>query len=750
MSIETYTDSDGNTYHIVHPAGFSYYDAPVESVNKLNPSNSFVAGDVLTVLSNTASGEFWSKKFNTTYGTRDAVVYADSASGVTSVSVQRVPRISVSSAMGGSVNTLNEPRIGAATMGDTSTPSFKYNNWSRELVFNVVRMLSISKPSSEGWGNLSRIYGYINGGGSTAYTILLGTASANSVYWIAGYCCLFAPVGTTTAYVHQSIFHDGDKLFTGNLSKTSSALSIHAAVSGSAPSLGSNIFTSYDKAFVSGTINATCNILLGVCVGIDGTLSPPTYSYFKPAGMYEGGNAESILAAVGGHDVCLLSQISMQSSYPFATPPGVRPGSTGIRSGYHVISVVNNSGTTKTILAAPIYGTKNYAMVDDMAYDPVLPAPFNDCRIIWSYSPGREGYNFEFGAVAGLFPALATRTDTTSAPYSGMVPANKTKPARFASASYRYGGMGSVRHPQVLESRSTPYVWESYGADAPANVAFDYRVRGAQIPSGTAVYNGPDNLSDFQWRWESYDYTIGHMAPLTSYVSGSGSGTSWSATVTPPAVTGQNVYNVLCRIRGTLDPDTGFPTYEAVFVPTSIPLGVWPYDIVKFSNATDSGGEWSGNAGWIWPDEPAGPTVTWSNEPSMSLVGNVLTITSSASISATVTPSANFNNENLPWGTRILTPSIFIAFDDGTMAIPQSASGLVAYNSQDISPYPIKLPGSFNWGNTFTTTIFKSLKGSKSITVKLYYTAIINSAFNTYSLSGYAVPRVISQTFTLT
>lgn len=764
MSLETYVDSHGDTYTLVHPAGISYFDQSAEIVTKANSSIAYVAGDLAVVNANTLAGETW--RYGSAdiprgdLGLRVGILTADSGSGLPTMSIKRVPFIVMRASTGGTSPTAsNTSKAGNITGGDhTSAGNITtYDNYDYFQHLPLFRMSQVSKPPGENWTLSQTIYGYVSLG-ITAYTNSLSTATANLTYWVQGICCLASIGGTVASYVHQATFFDATiTMAPFGLSKSPSAKSIKATASGAAPTLLTPVFVSIDLLSISSIPSAICNIQLGsYCVGIDNSTSPPTYSYFDTYGMYEGGSMEAIDAAITD-DLCLMTCVVSET---------VRHSYGGCTSSFTILGCKNNADGTKNLICAPTLSGRGNPVFPDMAYDPILPAPFDNLRIIWSETPGISNASMRH---QGLFPALAARTNRSSAPYVGMIASNRYKPDRFSSLpsySNNNGGPGSsCFYPLVRESRSTPYTWKEPVAGSVDNTWFTMlalingiSIRGAMFPAGTLYYNGTLGLSNYEWRWETYSPLTASWSGITSYVTGSGSALTWTATIVPPVsgINSEEVYLVRLATRLTFvssvggDPTRFSNDYKR--------LGAWPYDIVKLLPFSDAGGQWAGSAGWIWPNEPAGPSVAWSSEPTFSLVGNTLTLSTSIPV-RTVSPDNKFSNlmaPNYNQGLDSDSPSMSITYDDGDSAfIPDMNVLNIAYSKGGGTPSAIKLRSlyvTWVWGSTASMLVYPSRSGSKKITVMLYYVGIIPSAYTNRGGAyddGYGVTRIVKQTFTL-
>jgi hypothetical protein len=739
VTIETYVDALGDTYYLVHPAGISYYDQTAEVVTKANSSVAYLAGSLAICRINTATGELWqpSASPSAEIGLRQGVVTADSLAGVATVSIKRVPRRAITSVM--------SSRDGGGTGGDSTNSGrlATFDNQSVAGKLPLVRMVTVSKPSAETWASTIPIYGYLLAG-ATLYTSSFSAATTQQTSWVAGGCCLSAGPGTTVGYIHQSIFSDsilgiGSSSY---LAKDPGSKSISATISGTAPTFFARIFTSQDRLSVSNTASATCNILLGTCVGIDKSVTPNAWSYVVDDNMALCTSVEAVNAALGGFDTFLIQQY---------TASAIRSGSGGATSGFTILATKMEVDGKRTILAAPRLTTPSDATFMDLAYEPILPSPFDNLRIIWSYSPAVAA-NFP----GGLYPAIAKRTNASPTPYVGMTSPGRLKPQRYTTLStFRsdapYIGIGSsCSFPLIPESRSTPYIWkEMDSAPYPFNINFPWSqgqsIRGAMFPSGVAE-NSTYPLSNFEWRWEIYDFASASWVAATSYVAGTGAGANWSANVTPPTsgIIGDEVYLARLSLQLTFVSTVGF---NCTFKQDFTTLGAWPFDIVKAYTDTDAGGAWCGNPGWIWPSEPAGPSVAWSNEPVFSLVGNLLSLSSAVPVAA-VAGSAKFAASAN--ALNFANPALAISYDDGDSAqspafyIGGTTVGGFAYAKGSHNPRAEKVKSSWSWGDPLSMNIYPSSSGNKRITVRLYYSANVTSAYGTY-----AVPRVITQTFTL-
>ena len=741
MTIETYT-SGGNTYLLVHPAGLSYYDQPTETVNKFLVSESISIGDLVAVFTNTTSGEMWFKtnasaNFFTNF--RRGVAISASASGAPTVSIKRIPVKVVTASAGAEYDFTSTPGIN--TNGGDSTNSgsnVTFNNVAKAAPTELSTLVTIEKPSSENWPIRGLAYGYILSG-ATLYTNSVALASSHSVYWSMGeFSANFAP-GVTLAQVLQCCFYDAAMIQTVPLAKRSSSKSITGTLSGTEVQLNGDIFSSPDGLTISAKNTANCNIYLGTCVGVDATLPAHVYNYYDTYGFYEGGSGEAVQASMGGADSFFLSVYA---------PRNYNSVVAQIK-GYRIIARTSNGPGTFTILCAPVLISSGNPALADVAYDPILPAPFNNIRILWTYCPYDANYKTD-----GLYPVIVNKTIRDSAPYTGMVESFRDRPEKNTGVAVALGdlsnggGITSVLYPLIRESRSNPYVWNNYWYYMGGAIAdIVCYARGCMFPSGKFVFPGYLS-SDFKWKWQKFDFASNSWVDITSFVVGSGASAGDVDIAPPSGLAAEEVFFASLRLEFVSGGKPG--SGGLFFCHDFASMGVWPYDVVKAFDDTDSGGAWAGNAGWIWPNEPAGAVVTWLNEPVLSLVGNTLSFaatTPTASVAATDkflggSPSA-----------AVGAPSYSIVYDDGDSARLTLGSTNIneAYSKGGTVPAAmLGLPANNlpAWGQPFSINVYPSRNGSKRFTFALYYSQVVSSAYAPDSL-GYAVPRVITQTFTL-
>lgn len=740
MTIETYTVSGGDTYILVHPAGLSYYDQAPEAVNKFNASDAFVIGDLLYANANTSSGELWTKvRFSPSdyIGLRQGVATAASGSGSATVSIKRIPR-KVLDAAGGTESAFSSENPGNGNGGDSTNSGREslFNNtlWSSPLP--LATLAAVVKPSAESWGLGQTAYGYILAG-STLYTNSNAIANSQTICWLMGEICFKALPGTTSSYVLQSCCYDASIAQGVPLAMTSNARSISGTLSGSEVNLSGSLYASPDGLTISATATAACNILMGICVGIDKTASTHVYSYFDTFGMYSAGSSEAVNASLGGTDLFFLT-------------PYILDGKNGVpHNGYSIIASVPTSSTLRTHLCAPILLSKGSPALPDIAYDAVLPAPFTDIRVIWTLSPGPTN------SIYAQYPVIANKNSRTTAPNTGMVAALRDKPERNTTLVYTVIYITpSGLYPLLPESRSTPYTWNNYWYDGGGFLVSNYLTtvcRGCMFPRGKFIFPGFLS-SDFKWRWEAFDFTTSTWTAITSFVVGTG-GTAGDVDISPPTGLANDEVFTVRLVLDFVSGGTPSQNYQRFVTDYSV-CGVWPWDIVKAFNDADSGGVWAGNSGWIWPTEPAGPAISWVSEPSFSLVGNTLTMTTTTP-TRTITPDTKFRDPAVTGyllGLGAGAPSMSITYDDGdSAAIPNLSAVNVAATKGGATPYATRLRSggsAWTWGSANSMTLYPSKSGSKKITVKFYYTAIISSAYTRYD-QGYASPRIITQTFTL-
>lgn len=732
MTIQTWTVPivNGDTYIIVHPAGLSFYDEPVEVITKANPADAFNADAVVYASSVTSSGELWSNFFSNTESlarVRQAVVVSASASGVATALAKRVPRRAVTVTAGGRRQI---PNLNGGDITNADLPR-SFNNTHDAAPIPLGVMVKVDKPSSENWLLDALIYGYIDSG-VELYTNSFALATSSQVFWVAGDCCKGGPVSVTESYILVIGITDASIVQNSNRMRANNYKTLSATIAGGTPTLLGSLFVSPDYLFISNSASSTCNVSLGTCYGIDKTTTPFTYSYTDEFGSFFSGSAEAVNAVIGGTDEAIIYPL-MRSGNPTA-------------NGYQKIATVTDSASVSTFLVAPIFATALGGYPSELAYDPILPPPFDGIRIIWSPTNMTD-------AVAYIRPFVAMRTARDIPPFTGMVPSLRFKPENSSSKSFAITNFFvSGMFPPISESRRTPYIWANVCQTSSAPVRNAIVARGSSFPSGNFKLGG--SSSDFDWAWTRYDPVSNTFIPIMGYVIGYGP-TAGEVTITvPPPAAGLNadeVYFLAVDVR--FAGGAGRPS-QPVFNPDFRILGAWPFDIIKTLFESDSGGEWVGNAGWIWPSDPAGPTISFSNEPIFSLSGNTVTLSTLRPV-VTVTPDSKFNN--LVVGAfanrlNIPSPSISIVYSNGESAFCPSLNVVnTAYVKGGMSPHAIpmvNLSSDWVWTNPASFDVYPSKAGDKNITVTLYYSAAISSVY-TNSLFAYAVPRVITQTFTL-
>lgn len=713
MTIETYVSPlDSATHYVVHPAGLSYFDQPSETINKATPSTAYVVGDVVWVVANTISGELWDNSFESVVfvGRRKGVVVSPSASGAATALIQRVPRKAIVCAMGNRVN----------GMGGEFSNSYRQSTFdlvSRPTPLPLVKIITISKPPAETWGT---VFGYISGG-VTSYTYLSSIASANNVYWIEGYCCNTSGSDPSVAYVMKGIFSDS---ICGGLypTKNSNSSSISASVVGSPVSINANIFCSVDRLSVSGAASSVCSVFIGLCVGVDKSNPIPTFHYVADNNLSACSSVEAINASHGGFDTFFIEEYITRVKLVGAEV--TRFDSDVLIGGY------NLSGNLCRLEATRIVCLNNDAILPDLAYDPIIPAPFDNARVIWSYAVKNSS---NANILPSLSPVVTARSITSAPPFTGMTASNAVKPNYLTTLAPSPNAT-----PLVSVSRNAPYVWR--GDNTIGSLS---SFRRASFWSGTSYFNGQP-LSDYKYRWLVKDFNTGSYSAITSYISGSGAGGAWSVVVTAPS--GGNSYDVLNCILDIQPVYVSTTGGTIKNVPDSSNKGVWPYDVLRFFNDSDSGGAWVGSPGWTWPIDASLPSIAWSNEPSFSLIGNVLSLSALVPL-ATITKDSKFGaitssgfNQN---------PSISIIYEDGDSAFicagPTGVTvGGVAYSKGPTSLAATKIYSGWSWGQPLSMSVYPSRSGSKKITVTLYNIAYVTSVYGIY-----ASPRVITQSFTL-
>lgn len=733
MTIETIVNASGDTVRYIHPAGISYYDQTPETVIKANATDILVAGDQVELFNNTVAGETWRKfvSVSTTVPRRYGYVTIASGSGSPTVTMKRFPRVAISCAINRTFGT-----IGGATNSLTFPSNF--NNGCGNPPSASVSMVSVAKPVAENWVLNDSIYGYKLSGIDT-FTKTPAVANAASVRWVHGRCALAQAPGLTNGAVHQYLCFDSMRAinFIVGLNLNQFATKIQLPFSGLQPLINGNILSASDGLTVSrSNPNASANTFLGLCVGIDETTTPATYSYVKDFNFYSGVNAESITALYGGYSMEIL-QIY----------PGFTNAALGGPDYWPNIGISYNSSGQQTAICAPNFLVSSQACPPDIAYEPLLPAPFNSIRVIWSYVPQNATF-----ADASLVPSMAKRSTESTQPYAAMTTAKRERPRRFASVKSAIGyiphvntgrsvGQNFCQWPLVTESRNIPYVWETWfqGSGTFSSVS---STRGANVPSGTIYYSCGSSV---EWCWGSNNYTTGLVTAITPWVAASFlGGIKYSAAVTPPVLAADEVVRLVLMTRiggfqivfGIDEIIYGLSGYWSPDY-SSGNFGVWPYDVVKFSSAIDAGGAWSTNAGWIWSNEPIMPTVTWSNLPSSTLSGNTLTTTTLNPI-ATITAVAKIAGTSLCGND----PSALFSATDGAVGqmFPLNGFGIGwQYGSSAIGGVGM----SFG-GGTFTSLVYPTLTGLKNFNLTLIYNAKFHSVYG-----DIPAVKIIQQSFTL-
>lgn len=500
-------------------------------------------------------------------------------------------------------------------------------------IFPDGALTKVVKPTGQTWtiGYGTIIYGYISSG-ITLYTNSFGTAVINSAAWIAGYPSVTRASTDTDGYLSVPSFSPGQISTVNGISGT---MSVRVATTGGIPQLRQPIYMSPDRTLVSLNQSTTTPINLGNCVGFDKTTSPSTFFYLP-----------SNIGTTSGQT---LQRVSESINILHKTFIQVSMGTTFSELIKQLQSASSNSSVFDNV-SAPVLdircGLSEYIRVPDLCFDPILPAPFDNLRIIWTQDNSRASQ---------MYPSLVSRT-SASVPVTGMVATGRV---RGNLEQYPWGGPGIAEfrylscdfaHGQIYQFGAIPKINGPSNSGTPA-------IRAGLIPSAV-VQGSPGNCSTLLGKYGIWDqnasaYVVIPGYPAVAFTPDSSVPTSlWHGTMSSPAPTyiesdaiGQ--FTVMFSANGAAY-TAGFCSYYQSSVQTGRPI--YPFEIVRASTQSDAGGAWSGNTGWRFGALPM-PALTWGAAPTATFSAGTGQVTLSAFTSVSYTIAAGHGVINAFSGT---------------------------------------------------------------------------------------------------
>ena len=555
----------GGIDYYVWPAGIGEYDSPVVTLSKVSATSMPVGTSIAPTVRDISGDSAWTPSTGLVYYPQ-AVVTTAAISGDITVSAKKTRYLTV--------------------------PAFP------PLRFVFVKpdkdILPVTKPTAERWFLLTQIYAYVSGA-ATFYTNLLATATGGSSCWIAGLCTANRPIGSTDGYIGVACFIASGP--PNDFSQSANGLtSIAVATTGGVPQIAGSLYCSPDKSLVSSSVNATTPIRLGTCVFQDKTVSPPIFKYYP-----------GDVASTANNSFQRVSESSGCLSKSFATL--YRSSDLVLLSQQKTIDG-DASGIGDRIIAPILRPTVTSAYRGPaLAYDPILPSPYDDLRIVWVNN----------GNAAGELRPILCRRTTVTAPASGMVRTgrevngveNFSSVNDITGSEYKFQSC-DFAHGQSYEFGSIPRL---QGASLSLVVK-----RAEFVPAGIVQFDFGVYAAGMTCVWGIREPFSGAFTAIPGYpavtcTAGTLANT-WYATMPAPAPTyiDSDSIGQFCII-GT--PTAGSPVpVSGAMVVTSLKdtIDVYPFDVVRCSTLSDSGGTWVGNYGWRFGALPL-PVITWGSPP---------------------------------------------------------------------------------------------------------------------------------------
>lgn len=455
------------------------------------------------------------------------------------------------------------------------------------------KFLTVTKPAGEVWAiyGTSFAYGYISGS-NKLFTNSLATATAATVSWIAGQICAQRASVDTDGYLSVPAFSLGSRytVFKG----MSGVVSIAVPTAGTVPNVGDLMYCSPDRLLVSSDKNATTLIFIGTCLAQDKTVSPFIFSYLpSDVSTIQGQSYDSVSESLNVNNKTFVL-LSYNPANLVLLYTNYRKTVTGtVFDNVYGYEILYNTGV----------GVTPSLRVPDLCFDTIIPAPFDNLRIIWTQEdPTKQR----------LVPKMYRRT-FTSAPVTGMIATGRVRSDLESftlvgeKASMQYNSC-DFAHGQAYEFSSLPF------NNIRRRIGFipDLPTRMLTFPCSalSCKYGIKDPSTG------AFNVIPGYPAIAFTPIGALATG-SWYGTMTAPAPTYiESDATAEIAIMGSLDGGAYVQQLVTDFtssLQTSLP--VYPFDIVRFSTLSDSGGAWAGNTGWRWGALPM-PVLTWGAAPS--------------------------------------------------------------------------------------------------------------------------------------
>lgn len=690
MTIQTFPNALGGTDYYITPPGLG----PTGSILTLPKSSaiSLALGARIVPSARLASGYSGDWATGSAAGL-SAIVTTAAAAGTTTV----------------------QARLESFLAIGVTASKFQPNQGEPPSIYGDTVLSTVVKPSAENWvaslvGSL--VYKYLSGV-NFLYTTNLATASAALYAAHVGSVSINAGPGTIVGYIATARFA---AQLSSQINETSTGLeSIAVPVSGAAPVLGSNIYTNLDRTLVSATgPTLAMPNLLGVVIAQDKRVIPTIYSFAfgdtSPANV-----PFEVLCQAFGSAIDSVTRIAYAPSFGLIYSRAA-DGFPNVTDRLYAAQLQLPWNTTGNQL--------DNKAVQDFAYDPILPAPLDKLRIIWSQV--NSGFS--------LTPSIIRRSASTP-PIAGMVATGRVK-AIIEKPEFNPGGIESFIWVSFSHGQS-PVVAGIILVDTGYSVAQGpERVRAGIIAYSLAIIDVGLIASTVSAKWGQRNEDTGSYVVIPGYPAQpmvhSMATNRWSCImppISPLYVTPESIarYVIMSSINGSSYGFVGAsgPGSNGNILKNITPvdnvspastisdgLPIYPFDILRASLITDAGGQWVGHRGWRFNPRPD-PTITWSAGP--------LTVTLNSVTGVLTIPSSPIVTYSVPVGNGVLSAY------SGTVQSNQMRLKYYRLIWLEVSPgrQPIAIGQSrLNYAATPITisSTFKPKSGTLTLRVIMYFT----------------------------
>lgn len=683
MTIQlTFPNGTGGTDYYIWPPGIGHVDSIIETFDKITASsftaNSFIVPSIRDIIGD--------RQY--TFGTTEpfAVTTAIAGPGTTTCSAKRTAYMSVPAWYSSPSTVSTNQGADAGLRGRPDGPVTK-----------------IVKPSAETWstGSNNVVYGYLSGG-VTLYTNNSPTASSALVGWLVGRITVNRFPGDTDGYVSLASFsiggnYNNDRYVIGK--GMNGIKTINVPTTGTPPNIFLRVFCSPDRMLVSSTVSATTPIYLGICIARDATGTNPVFSYLpSDIGSTAGVSYERLTESLNiGHKTFV--QLNAGTTAPIRLIRQRQTPAGGVYDSVNAYSFIMGN-------------TSDPLRVADMCFDPILPAPFDNLRVIWSQDTSTGGL---------LSPSFYRHTSAT-APISGMVATGRVRNdlERFLYGvvppmEFRYTAC-DFAHEQKYIFSAQPTLNGSDGS-IPA-------VRAGSIGAGV-VSGGAVSCSTMLCKYGVRDASTGLFVVLPGYpavtftAASATPTTNWYGTMPAPAPT-YIEYDAIAQFYVMASCDGGaYTPLNGDYIPTSLAgsLPIYPFDVVRCSTLSDAGGAWAGNTGWRWNQLP-NPVLTWGAAPAASFNAGTGQVTLSVFTSVPYTVAAGHGVINAFSGTVTTTQLQLMGYRLDWIGLADDLQPATRANT-------ISTGGGLACNSTIvlSTVSFKPVTGATTLRVIIYVQA---------------------------